>query len=59
MFLLKSWRICTIDRLAPKADACERSVTLAVLSAASATLVEALSTKAVPESAQPGRDRPG
>jgi hypothetical protein len=25
MFLLKSWRICTIDRLAPKAEACARS----------------------------------
>src|SRR5467141_4679681 len=32
MFLLKSWRICTIDRLAPKAEACDRSVVLAVLS---------------------------
>src|ERR1041384_5352611 len=48
-FLLKSWRICTIDRLAPKAEACDRSVTLAVLSAVSTVLVEALSTKAVPE----------
>src|SRR6185369_11825800 len=48
-FLLKSWRICTIDRLAPKAEACERSVMLAVLSADSTVLVAALSTKAVPE----------
>src|SRR6476660_5244493 len=28
-FLLKSWRICTIDRFEPKADAWERSVPLA------------------------------
>src|SRR5882724_10836198 len=40
-FLLKSWRICTIDRLAPKADACDRSVTLAVLSAVRTLLVVA------------------
>src|SRR5438046_266861 len=32
-FLEKSWRICTIDRLAPNADACDRSSILAVLSA--------------------------
>src|ERR1700751_4698500 len=47
-FLLKSWRICTIDRLAPKAEACERSVTLAVLSAVRTLLAEALSRKSVP-----------
>ena len=47
-FLLKSWRICTIDRLAPKADACDRSVTLAVLSDVRTLLVEALSMKSVP-----------
>src|SRR5213080_5143721 len=47
-FLLKSWRICTIDRLAPKADACDRSVTLAVLSDARTVLVEVLSRKSVP-----------
>src|SRR3954449_2039697 len=32
-FFEKSWRICTIERLAPKAEACERRVTLALLSA--------------------------
>src|SRR5207248_9442312 len=48
-FLLKSWRICTIDRLAPKADACDRSVMLAVLSDARTVLVEVLSRKSVPE----------
>src|SRR5205823_1397448 len=48
-FLLKSWRICTIDRLAPKADACDRNVMLAVLSAVRTVLVEVLSRKSVPE----------
>src|ERR1700756_5193345 len=47
-FLLKSWRICTIDRLAPKAEACERSVMLAVLSAVRTLLVVLLSMKSVP-----------
>src|SRR5579871_2190398 len=47
-FLLKSWRICTIDRLAPKAEACDRSVTLAVLSTANTLLVVLLSMKSVP-----------
>src|SRR5579864_5997936 len=47
MFLLKSWRICTIDRLAPKAEACERNVTLAVLSTDSTLLVVVLSMKSV------------
>src|SRR3954468_5899512 len=48
-FLLKSWRICTIDRLAPKAEACDRSVTLAALSFVSTGVVAALSMKSVPE----------
>src|SRR5437016_3178303 len=48
-FLLKSWRICTIDRLAPKAEACERSVVLALLSFVRTVLVPALSMKSVPE----------
>src|SRR6202047_2233184 len=48
MFLLKYWRICTIDRLAPKAEACDRSVTLAVLSDARMLLVVELSMKSVP-----------
>src|SRR6202035_2588541 len=47
-FLLKSWRICTIDRLAPKAEACDRSVALAVLSVDRTVLVVALSRKSVP-----------
>src|SRR6185369_4696282 len=47
--LLKSWRICTIDRLAPKADACERNDELAVLSAVSTVLVAAFSMKSEPE----------
>src|SRR5690242_1573032 len=41
-FLLKFWRICTIDRLAAMGEACERSVTLAVLSAGRRVLVGAL-----------------
>src|SRR5882724_10965291 len=49
MFLLKSWRICTIDRLAPKAEACDRNVTLAVLSDVRMLLVVELSVKSVPE----------
>src|SRR4029450_11606198 len=55
--LLKSWRICTIDRLAPKADACERSVVLALLSFVSTVLVAALSMKSVPEVSE-ARPRP-
>src|SRR5246127_4971550 len=47
-FLLKSWRICTIDRLAPKAEACDRNVTLAVLSAVRTLLAELVSMKALP-----------
>src|SRR5690349_12758805 len=56
-FLLKSWRICTIDRLAPKADACDRSVVLAVLSFVRTALVEALSMKSVPDVSE-ARPRP-
>src|ERR1700694_5036708 len=48
-FLLKSWRICTIDRLAPKAEACDRSVMLAVLRLVRTLLVAAVSMKSVPE----------
>src|SRR4029077_12802330 len=47
-FLLKSWRICTIDRLAPKAEACDRSVMLALLRFVRTVLVLALSRKSVP-----------
>src|SRR5689334_8621612 len=46
--LLKFWRICTIDRLAPKAEACDRSVLLAVLSADNTLLVVLLSMKSLP-----------
>src|ERR1700716_2146502 len=46
--LLKSWRTCTIDRLAPKAEACDRSVMLAVLSADRTVLVTMLSMKSLP-----------
>src|SRR3954469_24901281 len=38
-FLLKLCRICTIDRLAPKAEACDRSAMLAVLSFVRTALV--------------------
>src|SRR6202163_1943634 len=47
-FLAKSWRICTIDRLAPKAEACDRSSMLAVLSAVRTLPVRTLSVKSVP-----------
>ena len=33
-FLVKSWRVCTVVRLAPKAEACVRSVFSAVSTAA-------------------------
>src|SRR5438552_7459403 len=48
MFFAKSWRICTIERLAPNAEACERSVLLALLSAVSTLPVNTLSMKSVP-----------
>src|SRR5450631_3487269 len=47
-FLEKSWRICTIDRFEPRADASERSVVLAALSDERALLAELLSRKSVP-----------
>src|SRR5580698_3471542 len=47
-FLLKSWRISTIDRFEPSADASELSVVLAVFNEASALLAELLSRKSVP-----------
>src|SRR5882724_9935579 len=56
-FFEKSWRTCTIDRLAPKADACERSVALALLSTDRTWLVWALSMKSVPGTRLP-RPRP-
>src|SRR5207302_1259947 len=47
-FFEKSWRICTIDRLAPQAEACERSETLAVWRAVRTLPVRTLSVKSVP-----------
>src|SRR5438046_1534821 len=46
--LEKAWRICTIERFDPSDDACERSVELAELSAASVLLAELLSIRSVP-----------
>src|SRR5262249_6223458 len=48
-FLLKSWRICTIDRFEPSAEASERSVLLAAESLVNWALAEKLSRKSVPE----------
>src|SRR3954464_13998980 len=47
-FLLKSWRICTTDRLEPSAEASVRSVVLAEPSLVSTPLAELLSRKSVP-----------
>src|ERR1700760_2144982 len=47
-FLLKSWRICTIDRFEPRADASVRSVVLAAVNAVNTLLAELLSRKSVP-----------
>src|SRR6266446_2360963 len=47
-FFEKSWRICTIDRLEPRADACDRSELDALPSAVSTLLAELLSRKSVP-----------
>src|SRR6202035_3180977 len=47
-FLLKSWRICTIDRLEPRLEASARSEVEAALSDASTLLVAVLSMKSVP-----------
>src|ERR1700756_190563 len=41
----KSWRICTIDKLAPNAEACERSSELAALSEFRTVPVRTLSVK--------------
>src|SRR5260370_28038760 len=48
-FLLKSWRICTTDRLEPSAEASVRSVVLAVPSFVNTVFAELLSRKSVPE----------
>src|SRR5664279_5425435 len=47
-FLEKSWRICTIDRFEPSAEASVRSEVLAAVMAAIALLAELLSRKSVP-----------
>src|SRR5580692_876477 len=47
-FLLKSWRICTIDRFEPSAEASVRSVVEAALSCVNTVLAELLSRKSVP-----------
>src|SRR5579863_3442367 len=47
-FLLKSWRICTIDRFEPRADASERNVVEAFWSCDNTVLAELLSRKSVP-----------
>src|SRR5512140_3232439 len=47
-FFEKSWRICTIDRLEPKAEASDRSELLALARLAMTLLVAALSMKSVP-----------
>src|SRR6266436_2584366 len=47
-FLEKSWRICTIDRLEPRAEASERSVVEAAVSEVRTLLAELLSRKSVP-----------
>src|ERR1700720_4465870 len=47
-FLLKSWRICTIDKFEPSEDASERSELEAAPSDVSTLLVAGLSMKSVP-----------
>src|ERR1700719_247107 len=44
----KSWRICTIDRFEPSAEASERNWSEAVLNLAITALAELLSRKSVP-----------
>src|SRR5947199_4919813 len=49
-FLLKSWRICTTDRLEPSVEASERSVSDALPSFVRIDFAELLSRKSVPDS---------
>src|SRR6266852_9193105 len=56
-FLAKSWRICTIDRLEPSAEASDRSWSEAALTLAITALAELLSRKSVP-AASGARPRP-
>src|SRR6476619_3658322 len=57
-FLLKSWRICTIERFEPSAEACDRNISDALLSLVIVALAKALSRKSAPEVSGP-RPRPG
>src|SRR3954465_1091810 len=56
-FLLKSWRICTTDRLEPSVEASVRSVVLAEEILVSVAFAELLSRKSVPEVSK-ARPRP-
>src|SRR6266481_1761059 len=47
-FLLKSWRICTIDKFEPRVEACVRNASDALVILAIVALAEALSRKSVP-----------
>src|SRR6266478_5198498 len=47
-FLAKSWRICTIDRLEPSAEASDRNWSEAEVTLAITALAELLSRKSVP-----------
>src|SRR5258706_8728652 len=56
-FFEKSWRICTIDRLEPRVEACVRSAFDALLILAIVALAEGLSRKSVPGTSE-ARPRP-
>src|SRR4051794_36363451 len=56
-FLLKSWRICTTERLEPSVEASERSVSDALPSFVRIDFAELLSRKSVPDSSE-ARPRP-
>src|SRR4051794_17472860 len=56
-FLEKSWRICTIDRFEPKAEAWERNELLAALSEVRTLFAEPPSRKSVPPTSA-ARPRP-
>src|SRR6516162_201006 len=51
-FLLKSWRISTIERFEPSAEASERSVVEAASSVVNTLLAELLSRKSVPTASE-------
>src|SRR4051812_14737695 len=56
-FLLKSWRICTTDRVEPSVEASDRKVSDAVPSLVRIVLAELLSRKSVPDISE-ARPRP-